>query len=293
MSAAGILSKESVPYRTQPFTVRVIYIVPVDAEPWRDAKRRATECLEDIQWFFADEMKRLGYGSRTFEIANDERGALVFHQIRSPLTQEEFGEDYWKKCKKVAQTYGLRSTNDVVVYFYESYMITNGKVSGAGARGKRRGLGGEAFLSSLHLKLARREWIANDNGCDGKVFDWISPKPMKGDTLSWHRRGRKLADVSGSAFGVIAHELGHAFGLPDDSPPGKNRKGNLMGNGCRGMRGYFRPDLTDDFCVLSEQNAKLLENKDFFAVRKLKPKSMSFSDETGKSAREGNDQRER
>ena len=270
------------PYRTQPFTVRVIYVVPVDAEPWGEAKHRATECLADIQWFFADEMKRLGYGPKTFEIANDECGALVFHQIRSPLTKEEFRENYWKKCKKVAQAYGLRSTNDVVVYFYESYTITSGEVSGAGARGKRRGLGGEAFLSSLHLKLARREWIVNDNGYNGEVFDWISPEAMKGDTLSWHGRGRKLGDVSGSAFGVIAHELGHAFGLPDNSPPGRNRKGNLMGNGCRGMRGYFRPDLTDDFCVLSEQNAELLENKDFFAVRKLKPKSMSFSDETVK-----------
>ena len=130
--------------------------------------------------------------------------------------------------------------------------------------------------------MARREWIANNNGYAGEVFHWISPEPMKSDTLSWNRRGRKRGDVSGSAFGVMAHELGHAFGLSHERTDDRNRKGNLMGNGCRGMRGYFRPDLTDDFCVLSERNAAVLDKNDFFAVRILKPKSMSFSAETAK-----------
>jgi hypothetical protein len=48
------------------------------------------------------------------------------------------------------------------------------------------------------------------------------------------------------------------------------------------MRGYFRPDLTDDRCILSEGSAAILDKNDFFAVRKLKPKSISFSDETAK-----------
>jgi hypothetical protein len=274
-----ILKEESVAYETQPFTVRVVYVVPVDSEPWEDAEHRATECLEDIQWFFADEMKRLGYAAKTFEIAKDEGGTGVFHRIGSPLKREEFGKNYWEKCKKAAQAHGLRGTSDVVVYFYESYTVTNDEVSGAGARGKRSGVGGEAFLSSLHLKLARREWIANDNGYEGEVFDWVLPGPMKSNTLSWHGRGKKLGDVSGSAFGVISHELGHAFGLPHDSPLGKNRQGTLMGRGFRGMRGYFRPDLTNDFCTLSEQSAELLVNNDFFAVRRLRPKSIAFSSE--------------
>jgi len=276
MTVAGTLKEESVPYRIQPFTVRVICVVPIDSDPWAEAKHRATEWLEDIQWFFADEMKRLGYGSKTFETATDKVGALVFHQINSSLPKKEFGKHPVNNCKNAAQADGLRSANDVVVYFYESYSITSGKVSGAGARGRQRDLGGEAFLSSLHLKMARREWIANDNEYDGDVFDWISSEPMKGDTLSWNRRGTTLGDVSGSAFGMMAHELGHCFCLSNDTTDDRNRKGNLMGNGCRGMRGYFRPDLTHDFCVLSERSAAVLDKNDFFAVRKLKPKSMSF-----------------
>jgi len=258
-------------------TVRVLYVLPSNVAPWDETKRRANECLEDIQWFFADEMERRGYGPKTFQIATDKSGALVFHQINSPVSKGDFQDDPVPNCKKAAQAHALRNDNDIVVYFHESYSIPilRGKVS-AGARGCRRGHGGEAFLSSLHLKMARREWIADTSGYEGKVFEWIRPEPMKANILSWHGRGRQLGDISGSAYGVMAHELGHSFGLPDEEPPGRNRRGNLMGNGFRGMRGYFRSDLTDDFCVLSEKNAAVLDQSPLFAVRDLKPRSTAF-----------------
>lgn len=269
-------------YQSQPYTVRVVYVLPKDAEPWEDAPRYAYEWLEDIQWFFADRMKRWGYGPKTFQIATDKCGTFVFQQIKSSLSKEDFQKSLVNNCKLAAQDHALRSDNDVVVYFHESYSILSGKFSGVGARGGRRHHGGEAFLSSLYLKMARREWIADKNGYDKKVFDWISSEPMKAATLSWNGRGRQMGDISGSSFGIMAHELGHSFGLSHDKTDDHNRKGNLMGNGCRGMRGYFRPDLTNDFCMLSKRNAAVLDKSVFFLVRRLKPKSKAFLHETEK-----------
>jgi hypothetical protein len=256
----------------QPFTVRVIYVLPNDAQPWEEVSQRATDCLEDLQWFFADEMDRLGYGPKTFEIAHDDSGALVFHQVRSTKDKNEFQEHRMNNCKRAAGN-ELRRAKDVVVYVYESYSITNGQVFDQGAKSKRS----EAFISSLHLKMARREWIAHEKGYCGEVYDWISSEPMKGNTLSWNGRGKKLGDVSGSAFGVVAHELAHCFGLPHTADGDiRHRDGNLMGKGFRGMRGYFRPDLTEDRCFLSQRSAEILDKCDFFKLRTLKPKSLSF-----------------
>ena len=130
--------------------------------------------------------------------------------------------------------------------------------------------------------MALREWIADKSGYESKIFPWICSEPMKANTLSWNKRGKQLGDVSGAAFGTITHELGHSFGLHHDRTNDHNRKGNLMGNGFRGMRGYFRPDLTEDFCRLSEKNAAILDKSPFFAVRDLEPKSIAFLNKTGK-----------
>lgn len=269
-----------VTYTPQPFSVRVVYVVPTGIDPWSETQRRATEWLEDMQWFLADEMNRLGYGKKSFNIATDEGGALVFHQINSSLSSAQFGNDPKKNCKHAAQERNLRSmskdeVNDVIVYFYEWHKIADGEVI-AGSRGEKRRLGGEAFLSSLHLKMARREWISSDSGYGGRVFDYISPLPLKGSELSWNGRGKKLGDVSGAAFGIMAHELGHCFGLSNDKSNMSNV--SLMGNGCRRMRGHFRPDLTADRCFLSEESAAVLDKSDFFALRTLKPKSKIFCD---------------
>jgi hypothetical protein len=128
--------------------------------------------------------------------------------------------------------------------------------------------------------MARREWLASDERYGGKVFDWISSEPMKPDTLSWNGRGQTLSDVSGSACGAMGHELGHAFGLSHDMAGDSNRKGNLMGNGCRGMRGYFAPELTSDRCVLGAPSAAVLDKSGCFAVRRLRPKSSAFFGKT-------------
>lgn len=74
----------------QPHTVRVIYIVPSDAKEWLDAKQHATEVLEDLQHFFADEMNQRGHGPKTFEIARDAAMTFCLTQSTALLRKPNF-----------------------------------------------------------------------------------------------------------------------------------------------------------------------------------------------------------
>lgn len=266
------------------YTVRVVYVVPKDAQPWQEAATRATYLLEDLQWFFGDEMHRLGYGPKTFQIAREKSGRLVFQQIPSDRRRQDFQKrkengdqlfvDY---CKEASDVFGLRTSNDVVIYFFESYSADEGIVS-AGTRGGRaataRGLGGEAFISSLILKTANREWMASDARYEGHIPD-LPGRPK------WDNRvSDRLGDLSGGSYGITAHEFGHCLRAQHDRSDDKRL---LMDRGYRFMRGNFRPDLTATLypetaerCELSRQTAEVLDRSRFFEVRDLKPRSTIY-----------------
>ena len=117
--------------------------------------------------------------------------------------------------------------------------------------------------------MAKRKWLSSDEGYVGEIFDWISPTPLERGALSWDGRGPTLGDVSGSGYGIIAHELTHCFRVAPEEEPSNCRCCPLMGSGCRGMQGYFRPQLTTDRCFLRKEDADLLNNNPFFDVRVL------------------------
>jgi len=259
----------------EPYTVRLLYVIPADRRAWPEARKRATEFLDDTQKWFALEMARYGYGPKTFDVARDTDGLVIFDIVETEEASGAFQEEALKAvglCKSAAAARNLRANgdHDVVIYICESFRIDEGtgELSGAFARGGVFHGRRECFLSSAHLKLARREWCTSRGPYAGKVIPEISESPLPDVAFrknSGISRGQPytLGQLSGKSYGTIAHELGHAFGLTEDNArkdgTDRNRKGYLMGNGFRGMQGYFAPDLTDDFCQVSERNAAVLE----------------------------------
>jgi hypothetical protein len=254
----------------RPYAVSAVYIIPSDAEPWRAAQRRATETLQDLQWFFADEMEFLGYEPKTFEIDYDNNRLVTFEVIRTELTRRDFGIGRKQVIPKAMKLLPTLREEYRQVCFIESYSYVSGVLSGVIAGTTER----RSYLSSLYLKVGLPAWLGRTEGYGGEIFPWISSEPMIQNTLSWKGRGLELGDVSGAAFGTIAHELEHCFG-PDHHAGNdeRERMGHLMGSGDIKFRGVFRPDLTKYTCVLSKRDAEELNQSPFFGVRTdLKPK---------------------
>jgi hypothetical protein len=154
-----------------PDEVRVIYIVPSDRNPWLEAQQCATGCLEDLQWFFSDEMDRLGYGPKTFEIGRDASGLVVFYQIDSELTMDQFSVTYWNNCKNAAANHALRDLDWVTVYFWFFTRKRTFKLKGVDipaflnlTKENRKG------LRHVHGDIVSRVWNSWVSACSYGIF---------------------------------------------------------------------------------------------------------------------------
>ena len=235
-----------------PLAVRVVYVVPADAQPWLDVQARATQVVEVIQQFISVEMKRHGYGERTFRIDRNASGSVHFTQYESKHRKDRFEKRSATALHLVKEVAGGPEQIFAELFVIEAYSIQDGVVSGdISGYSKRR-----ACVSSLHLKAAVREWIDRDDEFFGQVFPWISPEPI----LEWENRRGQLSEVAGACFGVIAHELIHSFG-PDNHNKAVDidisSSENIMGTG-RNMRAYLRGENSAGKCVLSKHAAKLV-----------------------------------
>jgi hypothetical protein len=106
--------------------VRVICIVPSDAHPWPDIRRRATEALQGIQRFFADEMNRLSYGPKTFAISHDD--GLWFRQLNTSHSKAQFEQGRNRTVRLCRQIAAAPDMHYAELCFIKAYSIEHGVI---------------------------------------------------------------------------------------------------------------------------------------------------------------------
>ena len=60
----------------------IVYWTPSDRDPSAKHQPRLTRIMEHIRAFYADEMKRLGFGPRSINLDYDDKGALRIHLVK-------------------------------------------------------------------------------------------------------------------------------------------------------------------------------------------------------------------
>ena len=160
----------------QPPMVRFIYFVPRDRIPNKDVASRIDTVIKDVQRFFAEQMESHGYGGKTFTYETDATGTPLVRQVVGRFDAKHYQSDMWEKINQELGSSHQKNIDVIIVDMDERF---NRQVCGVG--------GGS--------------WIIDDLG-----------------RRSWSRGGRAMLTTSPPCFNrfVLAHELGHAFGLAHD-----------------------------------------------------------------------------
>ena len=91
ISFTTILLLATCAYAQQPFTVRVVYFTPSDKSvPIEEVISQKRTIMIQVQKFYALEMRKYGYGEKTFTLEKDANNRVVIHKVRGTRKLKEY-----------------------------------------------------------------------------------------------------------------------------------------------------------------------------------------------------------
>ncbi|MYI93235.1 T9SS type A sorting domain-containing protein [Candidatus Poribacteria bacterium] len=162
--------------------VRLIYFVPNDRSPQSGIRIKLNRMLKDVQTFYADQMEANGFARKTFTFETDEGGNVLVHQVRGRFNDAHYYADTSNKITNELSS-RFEQNKHVNLIFVETGVE-------AVERNSACGIGGTLWIDSQRQTFSRGGYAVIP--ASGDCFD--------GDVGKY----------------VVAHELGHAFGLTHD-----------------------------------------------------------------------------
>ena len=252
------------------YRIRLVYFVPADRVPAADYEQRIRVLMH-----FVSEVYRQDYESRNIKSSGlrfeSQDGQPAVHLVRggrpaafyngAPNYEREVQNHRNRVFAEIPASIGVPSRNLIVV-FAETYDSGPHRVEwpgGIALGGRKSADGGTAIFSAWIL---RPEFSASTIERQRELL--FDATPIKGRTALGHGRADSPRfEFIEDGFGAVAHEIGHALGLPHDK---RDDQTYIMGNGFRNLRWNFMQTLDSKRRVrFSDDNARILYSSRYLA----------------------------
>jgi hypothetical protein len=223
--------------------MHVVYWTPADREPAPEWEVRLSRSLDHVAAYYAREMNRLGFGERGLKWEHREDGMVRIHLVKGKKPYAAYdvqsGREIREECLPVLEAAGIDAARNTIVIF------CNMSVWDAEKRTMRQNspyyAGGNARGGTA--------WQVDSPLLDSNLLDKTEPLLQDG------QYGRISEGRYNSIFvGGVAHELGHALGLPHNRERADEARlwgTALMGSGNRTYGEELRGEGKGSFVTLA------------------------------------------
>jgi hypothetical protein len=258
--------------------VRVAYLIPSDRTPQPDGVAKLQNRVRIFQDFFADQMQRNGFGRKTFHYETETDGLTPkVHVVSLPQSAATYRVDPFSRTRADAQSarpdLNFFGSNTVWLIVYEGHALQqDGTLLGdffggaSNTAGSSNGSdGGTGLVGSDVLALMHPKYLSDDRFYEGVTLPELGDAPLTADSFQPFFAGTTVSSLASARIGATLHEMVHGFGVGHDFRNDENFRGNLMGHGHRGFRGYVFPDAyPDDSTRLGYSTALVLNSSRYF-----------------------------